>query len=93
MPRPLRGAGVHLLALVLAGPVLSVTGAAMTLVVWLGGWDRTLQPQQLALLGWGMLANWLLLGVVVVALANVKFKGQGPGGVSFEIDSVEEPSA
>ena len=78
--------GVRLIALFGAGPALTATSAALTLIVWKGGWDRTLQAQQLAVLGWALLANWLLLGVVVVALASVKLKGQAPGGAGFEID-------
>jgi hypothetical protein len=78
--------GLRLLALFGAGPALTVTAAALTLIVWKGGWDRALQSQQLTLLGWALLANWLLLGVVVVALASVRLKGQAPGGAGFEID-------
>jgi len=78
--------GLRLLALFGAGPALIVTAAALTLIVWKGGWDRALQSQQLTLLGWALLANWLLLGVVVVALASVRLKGQAPGGAGFEID-------
>jgi hypothetical protein len=78
--------GVRLLALFGAGPALTVTAAALTLIVWKGGWERALQIRQLAVLGWALLANWLLLGVVVVALASVKVKGQAPGGAGFEID-------
>ena len=69
-----------------AGPALTLAAAGLTLIVWKGGWDRTLQAQQLSLLGWALLANWLLLGVVVAALASVRVKGQAPGGASFEID-------
>jgi hypothetical protein len=77
--------GLRLLALFGAGPALTATAAGLTLIVWKGGWDRALQAQQLSLLGWALLANWLLLGVVVAALASVKLKGQAPGGVEFEI--------
>lgn len=86
MRAPLPGASGRLWALIGAGPALTLTGVAMTLIVWRGGWDRALQGQQLAVLGWALLANWLLLGVVVIALASVRLKGQGPAGVGFEID-------
>jgi hypothetical protein len=81
---------VRLLALLGAGPALTATAAALTLIVWKGGWDRALQGQELSLLGWALLANWLLLGVVVVALASVRLKGQAPGGAGFEIDGGAE---
>jgi hypothetical protein len=87
---PVRSAhGWRLAALFGAGPVLTMTAAALTLIVWKGGWDEALQSQQLTLLGWALLANWLLLGIVLAALASVKVKGQTPGGVSFEIEADE----
>lgn len=73
-------------ALIFAGPALTLTGVLMTLLVWRGGWAPHLQAQQLTILGWGLLANWMLLGVVVVTLAAVKLKGSGPGGIGIEID-------
>jgi hypothetical protein len=79
-----------MLALFGAGPALTITATALTLIVWKGGWAPALQSQQLTLLGWALLANWLLLGVVVVALASVRLKGQAPGGAAFEIDGGAE---
>ncbi len=82
----------RLWALIAAGPMLTITGIGMTLIVWLGGWDKALQPQQLTLLGWGMIANWLLLGVVVVAMASVKVSVAGPGGFHADVDSDDDPA-
>lgn len=81
------GGPLRIWALIFAGPALTLTGVLMTLVVWRGGWAPDLQEQQLAILGWALLANWVLLGVVVVALAAVRVRGQGPGGIGIEIDS------
>lgn len=88
-------APLRLWALICAGPALTLTGGLMTLVVWRGGWARDLQAQQLTLLGWGLLCNWMLLGVVIVALASVRLRGQGPGGLEFAIeggDDADTPS-
>lgn len=81
---------LRLWALAGAGPALTATAVGLTLIVWRGGWNAALQGQQLSILGWALLANWLLLGVVVAALASVRMKGQGPGGVGFEIDGGDE---
>lgn len=86
-------APLRLWALICAGPALTLTGGLMTLVVWRGGWARELQTQQLTLLGWGLLCNWLLLGVVIVALASVRLKGQGPGGMGFAIEGGDDAEA
>ena len=85
LPWPAFGGLVRLWALICAGPALTVTGALMTLVVWRGGWARELQAQQLTILGWALFANWSLLAVVIVALAAVRVRGQGPGGLEIEI--------
>ena len=93
MSLPLRSTqGWRLLALFCAGPALTATAAALTLIIWKGGWAQALQAEQLSVLGQALLANWLLLGVVLVALASVRVKGQAPGGVAFEIDSDQPKS-
>lgn len=83
----LRAAPIRLWAIILAAPVLTVTAVALTLIVWRGGWPVSLAPKQLEILGWTLLANWALIGAIVVALCAVKLKASAPNGINIEIDT------
>lgn len=87
----LMAAPLRLWAIILAAPPLTGTAIWQTYIVWKGGWPAERAEQQLNIMAWTSMANWLLLGVIIVALASVKLKGTGPGGASFEIDAADDP--
>lgn len=87
----LRAAPLRVWAMIFAGPALTVAASGLTLIVWRGPWPAELAGKQLDFLGWTLLAVVALIGVIVAALAAVKVKGAGPGGLSLEIDGGDEP--
>ena len=72
----LLAAPIRLWALILAGPALSTMGAALTWIIWRGGWPESLRPAQLELLGWLALINSGLIAVIIVSLAMVKVEAE-----------------
>lgn len=85
----LKAAPLRLWAMMLAGPPLTLSAIGLTFIVWKGGWPLELASEQLRILGWALMANWLLIGVIIVTLAAVRLSGRGPGGVSFEVNARE----
>lgn len=63
---------------VLATVALSVFAAALTLVLWLGGWSAGTEAQRIGFLGSGMLVLLALVGAGASWLWRMQFK-------SFEI--------
>lgn len=86
----IKAAPVRLWALILAGPPLTAVTCWLVWIVWKGPWPVGSAPQQLSILGYGLMDAMALVGVIVVALASVKVKGAGPGGVNFEVDGDQE---
>lgn len=85
----LTGPRLQMLALLVAGPVL--TGMSCWLI-WLVryGWAPERAPQQLSILGWALGGAMALLGLVVAAMTAGLIKGfklQGPAGISAEVDN------
>jgi hypothetical protein len=88
----LKAAPVRFWALVAAGPVFTFGVAMLTLLTWLG--DMTAKPVELAekrldYIGISLIACVLMLGIIVVAVAAVKVRGTGPGGVSLEVAAAD----
>lgn len=75
-----------------AGIALSLMLAAMVLVLWLGGWTRASDPQRIWYLGAIALGLALDLAVVIASLAQARLAAHGPGGMSFDISSMPQPS-
>lgn len=70
----LLAAPIRVLALILGGPSLQAGFLWTVWIVWRGGWEPALQGQQLAILGWALMGQGLLWGVVLVALAAVQLE-------------------
>lgn len=83
----LKAAPLRVWAMVLAALPLTASAGVLTLIVWNGGWDKALEGKQLNFLGWTLLVNWALIGVIVVKLADAKLKISGPAGTGAEINS------
>lgn len=82
---------IRLLALIAAGPVMTGCTIAFALIVWKGGWPENLRPRQLDYIGMTLIGSLLIVGVIIVALAAVRFKGTGPAGTSIEINAEDHP--
>ena len=79
----------HLMTIALfgGGIVMTLFLVAFTLIVWLGGWEKTMQGKQLEILGWGMLGALALIGIVLLSFAVGGPVGRLKGGLglaSFE---------
>jgi hypothetical protein len=74
-----------------AAIALTVTAGALVWIVWRGGWPDRLAGQQLTIVGWALLANLALLGLVNVAMTAVKVSAQGPGGLRIEMEPDDAP--
>lgn len=85
----LTGPRLQMLALLVAGPVLT---ALSCWLIWLVryGWAPDRAPQQLSILGGALAGAMVLLGLVVAAMTAGLIKGfklQGPAGISAEVDT------
>lgn len=69
-----------------AGIALTAFNCWLVYILWLGGWPVTTVSQRIWYLGVTLLIAQSLIGVIVVALASVKARGTGPGGIGFEVD-------
>ncbi len=78
---------------------LGASGLVTTLVaMWFAetvrdqSWPLSLRPEQLWYLGTALLMSLGINGIVIIAIAAVKFSGKGPGGLSVEVNSGDQPS-
>lgn len=88
----LTGPRVQMIALAVAGPVLT---AMVCWLIWLvrNGWPSSLASQQLTILGWALAGAMALLGIVVIAMTAGLIKGvklSGPVGLSAEINTDDD---
>lgn len=86
----IKAAPVRLWALILAGPPLTIFSAGLVGIVWRGPWPDRLAGQQLTILGYALFIALAVIAVIIIALASVKVKGQGPGGLNFEVDAADD---
>lgn len=85
----LRAAPLRLWVLFAAGPVLTLCAAALTYLIWRGGWQAQWQGKQLDFIGAALMITLALIGVIVVTMARVKVKASGPLGTNFEADPTD----
>ncbi|MFN3856530.1 MAG: hypothetical protein ACK4RV_02190 [Caulobacter sp.] len=79
---------VRLWALILAGPALTLLGVGQFVVIWLGEFDSTpVDLKRVDALSWSHIIVLGIIAVIIIALAAVRVKGSGPGGLSFEVDA------
>lgn len=82
----LSAAPLRLWALILAGPPLTGFAGVLVWAAWFGPWGADRQEQQLTILGFALYGCLGIIAVIIVSLASVSVKAQGPGGTSFEVD-------
>lgn len=86
-----KAAPLRFWAMLGAGIVVTALCVGFALMVRYG-WGTGHESQQLNFLGWALLIALTIIGVVVVALAGVTFKGTGFGGSSIEITATNSDS-
>lgn len=55
-------------------------------------WPEVLRAQQLEYLGWALLSFIFINGIIIVTLAAVRVRWNGPGGIGGEINAENRPS-
>lgn len=72
-------------ALLGAGMVLSALNVFMVLIIWLGGWSKGREQEQLQYIGIMAIMLSLDIAVVIVSLARARLSAKGLAGTGFEI--------
>lgn len=86
----LRAAPLRVWAMIGAAPALTLAAVGQTFIVWRGPWPESLARQQLEIIGWAHLIVLTLIGVIIAALAAVRVKAAGPGGLSLELEGDDD---
>lgn len=83
---------LRLLAQIGGAMALTFVFVGFAIVIWKGPWLTEHQPQQLELLGWGMLASAFLILVALVAITEIALNLKaGKSGIEARMDQDQSP--
>lgn len=84
-------APLRIWALVLGAPAMTALAVHLVRVITAPTWPAELRDEQLSAAKWALFIILGIILVIVAAIAAVKVKWTGPGGISGEVEPDEGP--